>query len=318
MPTKNEFIQDLQAVASALGETPTATQYNDRGQWHSGTGQYLFDTWNNALSEAGLDINQRRATGKGESYFIDDLQRVSEIVDRVPRRGDVDEHGEHNPTTYQQRLPYNDEKSRWSVVLREAGFEPYWEIKDTRTAECEVCGEEFEVKEYRNERRFCSTACHGKWRQGRFVGEENWCYDRQSVDCAWCGEALERIPYFIKNNDRHFCDDDCQGRWISKNNRGEAHPKYKGGKIAYGMGWSKEKKESVRERDGYKCQACGKTQEEELRDNDRRLSVHHLVPARKFDDPGKRNAKSNLVTLCHRHHMIWEGIPVKPQLVSAE
>lgn len=316
MPTKNEFIQDLQAVASALGETPTATQYNERGEWKAWNGQELFGTWNNALSEAELDINQPRATGKGESYFKEDLQRVSEIVDRVPRRGDVDEHGKHNPTTYQQRLPDNDDKSRWSVVLREAGFEPHWEIKDTRIMECEVCGTDIVLKEYEKDRRFCSTECHGKWRQDRFTGEDSWNYNKQKTECAWCGSELKRIQYHIEKNENHFCDYDCEGKWISENIRGEAHPKYKGGEIAYGRGWSKEKKERVRERDGYKCQACGKTQEEELRDNDRRLSVHHLVPARKFDDPAKRNAESNLVTLCHRHHMIWEGIPVKPQLMS--
>jgi 5-methylcytosine-specific restriction endonuclease McrA len=30
--------------------------------------------------------------------------------------------------------------------------------------------------------------------------------------------------------------------------------------------------------------------------------VHHIVPARQFDDPRKRNHEDNLVTLCRPHH----------------
>lgn len=100
---------------------------------------------------------------------------------------------------------------------------------------------------------------------------------------------------------------------LSVHNRGASHPNYSGGEIVYGKGWNEDKKEAVRERDGFECQVCGKSQKEELAQNDRRLSVHHIINARKFDDPEKRNDMDNLVTLCHKHHMEWEGIPLQPQ-----
>lgn len=38
---------------------------------------------------------------------------------------------------------------------------------------------------------------------------------------------------------------------------GEKHPNWNGGRPTYGKGWTDEKREQIRERDGYKCQGCG-------------------------------------------------------------
>ncbi|WP_083893991.1 HNH endonuclease [Haloferax mucosum] len=59
-------------------------------------------------------------------------------------------------------------------------------------------------------------------------------------------------------------------------------------------------------RDQFRCQDCGVTQPEHIKKHERKLDVHHIVPARQFDDPGKRNAMDNLVTLCRVCHAKWE------------
>jgi predicted HNH restriction endonuclease len=43
-----------------------------------------------------------------------------------------------------------------------------------------------------------------------------------------------------------------------------------------------------------------------------RLHVHHIIPARQFDDPEPRNAMGNLITLCREDHAKWEGVPLRP------
>lgn len=96
--------------------------------------------------------------------------------------------------------------------------------------------------------------------------------------------------------------------------RGERHPFYEGGENEYGVGWTKQKKDRVRERDENKCQSCGIDREEYQAEYGRDLDVHHVIPARDFDDPKKRNAADNLVTLCRKCHHKWEGIPVRPTL----
>lgn len=89
---------------------------------------------------------------------------------------------------------------------------------------------------------------------------------------------------------------------------GENQPQWNGGEFPYGSGWNDSKKKAVRERDDYQCQICELTQEEHREEYGRALSVHHIVPARQFDegDPTK-NEKENLVSLCQPCHQKWEA-----------
>lgn len=314
--TESELITALHDLADELGKAPTAAQMHERGKFSPWKYQQEFGRWNDALRQSGLGVNQRRATDKTVQDFINDLQQVAETVGRTPRRGDVDEHGEWDVTTYQERVPANGEKSRWNTVLTTAGFEPYYQERETIEKECETCGEVMVLKEYRSDRRFCSYECHGKYRKGRYMGRDNWAYNSVEVQCGTCGRVFDRIKSLAQQRDNHFCDHECYGTWISKNVVGEEHPRWKDKVASYGAGWNEEKREKVRERDNRQCQACGKTEVEELDDLGRKLSVHHITPASQFDDPLQRNAMDNLVTLCHSHHMMWEGIPLKPTLLS--
>ncbi len=67
----------------------------------------------------------------------------------------------------------------------------------------------------------------------------------------------------------------------------------------YGPFWESIKK-TIRKRDGYKCQHCGKEEGE------RALDVHHIIPFRACPNPDIANLPENLVTLCPSCHRIAE------------
>lgn len=313
MAARGELISELQRLAGELGETPTATEKRELDGFNPYHYQKEFGTWNEAIEAAGLSINQNRATNAAVADFIKDLQQVAGKAGRVPRRSDAKQYGKWNTTTYQERVPDNGEKSNWNEVLKEAGFEPYYKVRNTITKECKNCGDKFQLKAYRSDRQFCDMDCYTEWREGRFTGENSYSYNRIEVNCAACNNTLKRIKSHDNRRQHHFCNNNCYAQWISENKNGEDAFHWQGGPATYGPGWDREKKKEVRKRDDYRCQACGKTQKQELDDIGRNLCVHHIIPAKQFDNSNKRNDKNNLVTLCLSCHMKWEGIPLKPQ-----
>lgn len=110
--------------------------------------------------------------------------------------------------------------------------------------------------------------------------------------------------------DRH--DIDRPGKGHLEGVFGEDHPMYDNGPSDYGPGWNPEKRRRVRERDSHTCQLCGYTP----RTGEDPLDVHHLMPAKQFEDNDPRcNRMENLVALCKSCHRKWEGIPLKPAYV---
>jgi len=65
----------------------------------------------------------------------------------------------------------------------------------------------------------------------------------------------------------------------------------------YPQEFNKYLKEDIRGRDSHICQLCGKTQEQELLEYNRILSIHHI------DYNKKNNSEKNLITLCSKCHM---------------
>jgi 5-methylcytosine-specific restriction endonuclease McrA len=49
--------------------------------------------------------------------------------------------------------------------------------------------------------------------------------------CFICGKIFNVDPYRIKRGQGKYCSNKCRGIWLSKNNIGDKHPSYKGGKI---------------------------------------------------------------------------------------
>jgi DEAD/DEAH box helicase domain-containing protein len=69
----------------------------------------------------------------------------------------------------------------------------------------------------------------------------------------------------------------------------------------YGKDWEKIR-DSVRRRDSYTCQSCGKVE------SSQEFHVHHRIPFRQFQEREAANRLDNLVTLCPICHMKAEAV----------
>lgn len=179
--------------------------------------------------------------------------------------------------------------------------------------ECEQCGGTYEECHYREERtNFCSTDCHDEWRSENKTGPNSpsWEGGPAINTCEQCGDEYE-IGKSVKDQSR-FCSRRCHADWQSENRVGENSPSWKGGYDRYRRSvWWPARKRAL-ERDGYQCQVCGMSREEHQEEYGRDLEVHHIRPARSFDDSEDAHDLHNLVVLCMSCHRTWEGIPLAP------
>ena len=100
---------------------------------------------------------------------------------------------------YRQRmseLPIGKKQSQETIEKRVAQFkgEKHWAWKGGDvTKKCEECGKEFPVEHYRkDEARFCSPSCHGKWMSKHAVGNNSsrWQGGGISKKCEECGKKF--------------------------------------------------------------------------------------------------------------------------------
>lgn len=78
---------------------------------------------------------------------------------------------------------------------------------------------------------FCSHKCAGEYRSAALKGKNSPKYkNRITVQCAYCGKALEITQYKTRLYKNCFCKGtDCQSKWRSENLKGEANANYHGG-----------------------------------------------------------------------------------------
>lgn len=197
-------------------------------------------------------------------------------------------------------------------------FQPY-------TGPCVVCGTACQPKSdsgrWRPKQKTCSKMCArrgsgnskaGKPRKcdhcgvayfpdsnGRLKYCSRKCYDAVLAANGWvvkpcdhCGASVRRRRQWVRA--RIFCGKQCQSAFF----QGERAPMWREGtSLRRGKGWSRIAA-SIRERDGFTCRRCGKTQEE----NGQKLSVDHVRPWCDRESDEQANAPSNLVSLCRPCH----------------
>lgn len=191
---------------------------------------------------------------------------------------------------------------------------------------CNKCGKKFEKRSYRiNKQNFCSQKCFNnqdkkikrecdyeecdniyqayKYRLEK--GKDKCCSfecrnknsrDGEYFECKTCGEEFYRRPSSVKRSPCKYCSRECKG--IDQS--GKNHYAWKDNQdhvTTYYGGWEKRRDKRL-EKDNYTCQECG---------SEKNLHVHHIVPYKNFEDPFKANKQSNLVTLCEKCHLSYEG-----------
>lgn len=192
---------------------------------------------------------------------------------------------------------------------------------------CPVCGTTFDAYESRvRDAKYspvCSRACLYRGRTLGIIGrkvlkpysitDEGRAAWRQAAKkragtpykppveyvCETCGKRVSIARGKVcPSRKLRFCSPEC----ASVGNSGSGNPAWRGGHDRYyGPDWRAQKR-LARKRDGYRCQDCGRTQ----KDVGRSLDVHHVRRFGSFADSAEANVLDNLVTLCHRCHMLRE------------
>lgn len=112
--------------------------------------------------------------------------------------------------------------------------------------------------------------------------------------CGHCRKPIQ-LPAWAGQVALHFCSSQCRRAWA------EATPSFEvklDGRPGHrGANWD-EQALQARQRDGFRCQVCG-VSEEEL---GRQLDVHHQIPYASFKSNIEANRLENLISLCPSCH----------------
>ena len=284
--TDAEVIEDLHRVATKLGRSPSRAEFKEHGQISRKAVQSHFGSWNDGLRVANLETtSQQTATEEGVIKAIQDLAAE---LGRPPKAREMERYGAWSVKVAQRCF------GRWNRALRCAGFEPHkqWSVSE------EQLHREIErlVDELGHVPSSIEMSDYGRYSVGTYATRyDNW---RDAVEGA--GFEYRGQP------------------------SGPDHPHWKGGygDISYGPNWYKQRKRAL-ERDGFECRMPGCTIDREAHHErwDRDLNVHHITPLGTFIDADgvlnyeRSNRLENLITLCQRHHMIWEEFaPLQPDI----
>lgn len=183
---------------------------------------------------------------------------------------------------------------------------PNWKNAKQSTS-CLECGGQFEYYPSSKKGLYCPD-CMEKYGNSLFAennlpsdmpsGKNHPTWNREEVECSWCGETKTVTQSEFERNEEFFCDEECMSDWRSENWSGEDHPLWKGGEIDdYGGKWPAIR-EKARQRDGYECVICSKSRE----DIGYGPEVHHIEPVRGYDDPQDAHRLDNVVSLCPTCH----------------
>lgn len=213
------------------------------------------------------------------------------------------------------------------LMRRENSGEKNGMYKGLRHVRCSNCGEI--LKRYpchadSQKHFFCNAQCQGEWRKkvGVFRGAKSatWTGGDVTVHCAFCSNSLRRGKDVLRKRHRHFCNHECYGNWMSAHQTGINSPSWRGGwQSYYGPNWHNQRKKAL-ERDGHKCQICGKSRIILGKEPD----VHHIRSFREYgyipdenENYRQANRLSNLISLCPScHHQAEHGkVAFQPKLL---
>lgn len=126
---KLELLNAIQRLADEMGQTPTAVDMEQEGEFGWATYKSTFGSWNTAVRMAGLKPNVRNDIA--ELDLIKELQRLEDELGHVPGRREMDRDGQFDSTTYMSTF------GTWNDALQEAGLTPnaYWDIPESELLE---------------------------------------------------------------------------------------------------------------------------------------------------------------------------------------
>lgn len=110
------LITELQRLADELGRIPAQRDMTQHGAHSTKTYQKKFGSWNEALKQAGLEINEEQNVTKFD--LRDELERLADELERTPTSRDMAKDGTYGVSTYLNKF------GSWNDAVREVGLEP--------------------------------------------------------------------------------------------------------------------------------------------------------------------------------------------------
>jgi len=110
-----DLIDAIHSLSDDLCLTPSAFEMDNVGDYSVGAYERRFGSWNNALQEAGFDLNNR--SGIPDAELIAELKNLASTLDRTPRAIDMDSEGKHGSATYTTSF------GSWAEALKRADLE---------------------------------------------------------------------------------------------------------------------------------------------------------------------------------------------------
>ncbi len=298
---------------------------NEDGPYSSQPYYREFGGWNDALAAAGLRTNHRN--GVPEAELVAELQRLDELLERVPRFEDMEERGAFSGHTYMRRWGSWPEAKVAAGLRRETRTSRRIEREELVDALVELAqelGKAPTQSEMNELGEFSQRPFYRKW--------DSW---DEALDAAGLtadrsyGTSDERLlealrsladdlgytPTVMELNEQGSFsvwpylhafgsyNDAVRAAGLSVNKEYDALMDA----LQYGKGWSVQREKAL-ERDDWSCQhpGCSVTEEDHQTTFGWGLEVHHVTKFRTFDDPETANELSNLITLCRPHHAKWE------------
>lgn len=101
----DELLADLERVNDEVGGTATTDEYDERGEYHSGTFYERFGSWPEAQRAAGGDVEgRRRQLVITDDELLADLERVNGVLGAAARMEQYRRKGDHAPETFIRRF----------------------------------------------------------------------------------------------------------------------------------------------------------------------------------------------------------------------
>jgi hypothetical protein len=113
--SNSDLLDELTRLADKLGQTPTKQHMHQQGCYGIKTYERRFNSWNDTLKEAGLEINKYHDISKSD--LLDELQNLADELGRTPTQWDMFKQGGYSVGPYEQKF------ASWNDTLREAGLE---------------------------------------------------------------------------------------------------------------------------------------------------------------------------------------------------
>jgi hypothetical protein len=272
---KEAVREDIRRVAEELGKVPTRNEYAEHGEYSGYTAEKKFGTWTEAREAAGLEGGPTKNTYVTKTALVRDLRRVAGELGESPSQTAYNEHGQYTHQVAYERF------GSWNAALGAAGLDTERDdrIPDEKLLESirAVAGRVSGVPSQADYKRHGE---HGLSVLKRRFGS----WSQAVIEAGYEPRTVGPPP-------------------------GKENPAWAGGYgDYYGPNWHDQRRRAL-ERDGHECAACGCSEHDHREEWGAGLEVHHITPARLFDDYERMNRLENLVTLCNLCHQRYEQLP---------